>query len=97
MFLFISLIIVAIIILYLIYFYFIGPTKLEIEIIKGGGNHPCFYCKKEINIKEDKCKHCKKLNYKGLRKGRIKYFLILVFTTSVGLTRLYDKLGIGKF
>ena len=81
---------------YLVYYFFVGPSKIERDIKKSGGIHPCFYCKKEIHINEINCSFCRKPNYKALRKNRIKYFLITIFLVAVGLSRLYDKIG-GSF
>lgn len=90
---FIGIIFLTLLILYLIYFYFFGPSKIERDIKKSGGLHPCFYCKKEISILDYNCKFCKKQNYRGLRKGKNKYFLIVVCLFIFGLSRLHSKLG----
>jgi len=90
---FISIVFLSLIFLVVIYYFFFGPSKMEREIIKSGGLHPCFYCKKEISIKDYNCKFCKKQNYKGLRKGKNKYFLIVVCLFIFGLSRLHSKLG----
>lgn len=95
-FLEIILIFLFFIISYLIYYFYVGPSKIERDIKKAGGIHPCFYCKKDIHINETNCKFCKKPNYKGLRKNRIKYFIITIFIAAVGLSRLYSKIG-GSF
>ena len=91
------LIILFLITAYLIYFFYIGPSKIEREIKKAGGIHPCFYCKKEIHISETSCRFCRKPNYKGLRKNRLKYFFIAIFVFALGLSRLYNKISVSFF
>ena len=81
--------ILSILIILIVYRLFVGPSRLEREVLKQGGLHPCYYCKKTINIHEDKCEHCKKPNYKSIRKGRIKYFLIMVGMYIFALAKLY--------
>ena len=97
LFLELFLIILFIIITYIVYFFYIGPSKIERQIKKAGGYHPCFYCKKEIHISEKNCNFCRKPNYKGLRKNRIKYFLIAIFIFAMGLGRLYNKISVSFF
>lgn len=80
---------VAILIAFFIYRIFIGPSKLEREIKKQGGFHPCFYCKKTIHINEEKRTYRKKPNYKAVRKGRIKYFLVTKAMYIFALTKHY--------
>ena len=83
---------ITITIAYLIYHNFIGPSKLERDIKRIGGNHPCFYCKKEIHIDDAKCTHCHKPNYKSIRKGRLKYFYITGVMYLMGIAKLYKFL-----
>lgn len=88
-----SVIILTIIIgLYFIYLFYVGPSKRERDILKSGGYHPCFFCKKEIHVKDDNCKYCKKQNYKGLRKNKLNAFIILIILIIFGLIRIYEKL-----
>lgn len=79
----------SILLILIAYRLFIGPSRLERDILKQGGLHPCFYCKKTIDIKEDRCEYCKKPNYKSIRKGRLKYFLITVGMYLFALAKLY--------
>ena len=82
----------VIIFLYLLYYFYFGPSKLERDIRKNGGLHNCFYCKKEIHIKEHKCKYCEKINYSGIRKNRQKQFFVIAILAIFVLVRFYDKM-----
>jgi len=78
--------------LFLIYYLYSGPSKIEREIRKSGGIHNCFYCKKEIHINDQNCKYCDKVNYSGLRKNRKYQFFVILILASIGLVRFYDKM-----
>ena len=85
----------VIIFLYLLYYFYFGPSKLERDIKKNGGFHNCFYCIKEIHINELKCKHCEKINYSGMRKNKKKQFFVIVILALFSLVRIYDRMMAG--
>ena len=84
----------ALICLFLVYYFYSGPSKIEREIRKNGGLHNCFYCKKEIHINDHKCKYCEKINYSGIRKNRKSHFFVIMLLVIFGLFRFYDKMVI---
>lgn len=85
-------VLLSILIIFIFYRQYIGPSKLERDIIKKGGLHPCFYCKKTINIDSENCEYCNKPNYKSLRKGRLKIFIVTILMFLFAVAKLYRNI-----
>ena len=81
--------------LYFTYYFYFGPSKLERDIKKEGGLHPCLYCKKEIHINDKNCKYCEKINYSGMRSNRLKQFYIILVLAIFALIKLYERMSGG--